>query len=149
MPAMMLNKTRVAAAALSISAAAGTAWIASEGDGPKSVGKTGEVLLHPYVPTQWNDNHTHGFDGSTSYAGDHAHGVGSDYRVALTGGGWSGWAAGNDGRNMSFVAGGHSRSVSGAISYGGVHEHNLSITSSGGDEARMKSVTGAWLMRVK
>lgn len=62
---MMLNKTRVAAAALSISAAAGTAWIAVEGDGPKSVSKTGEVLLHPYVPTQ-GDVPTIGH-GSTRY----------------------------------------------------------------------------------
>lgn len=62
---MMLNKTRVAAAALSISAAAGTAWIASEGEGPKSIGKTGEVLLHPYVPTQ-GDVPTIGH-GSTRY----------------------------------------------------------------------------------
>ena len=58
-------KTRVAAAALSISAAAGAAWIASEGDGPKSVSKSGEVLLHPYVPTQ-GDVPTIGH-GSTHY----------------------------------------------------------------------------------
>ncbi|MDR2297833.1 MAG: lysozyme [Comamonas sp.] len=62
---MMLNKTRVAAAALSISAVAGTAWIASEGDGPKSISKTGGVLLHPYVPTQ-GDVPTIGH-GSTRY----------------------------------------------------------------------------------
>lgn len=62
---MMNNKTRVAAAALSISAAAGTAWIASEGDGPKSVSRTCEVLLHPYVPTQ-GDVPTIGH-GSTHY----------------------------------------------------------------------------------
>ena len=62
---MMLNKTRVAAAALSLSAAAGTAWIASEGDGPKSVSQSGEVLLHPYVPTQ-GDVPTIGH-GSTRY----------------------------------------------------------------------------------
>ena len=62
---MMGSKTRVAAAALSISAAAGAAWIASEGDGPKSVSKSGEVLLHPYVPTQ-GDVPTIGH-GSTHY----------------------------------------------------------------------------------
>ena len=62
---MMNNKTRVAAAALSLSAAAGTAWIASEGDGPKSVSQSGEVLLHPYVPTQ-GDVPTIGH-GSTRY----------------------------------------------------------------------------------
>lgn len=62
---MMLNKTRVAAAALSLSTAAGTAWIASEGDGPMSVNKSGEVLLHPYVPTQ-GDVPTIGH-GSTRY----------------------------------------------------------------------------------
>ena len=62
---MMNNKTRVAAAALSLSAAAGTAWIASEGDGPKSVSPSGEVLLHPYVPTQ-GDVPTIGH-GSTRY----------------------------------------------------------------------------------
>lgn len=62
---MISNKTRVAAAALSLSAAAGTAWIASEGDGPKSISKTGEVLLHPYVPTQ-GDVPTIGH-GSTRY----------------------------------------------------------------------------------
>ena len=62
---MMVNKTRVAAAALSISAIAGSAWIAAEGDGPKSVSKTGEVLLHPYVPTQ-GDVPTIGH-GSTHY----------------------------------------------------------------------------------
>lgn len=62
---MMSNKTRVAAAALSLSAAAGAAWIASEGDGPKSVSQSGEVLLHPYVPTQ-GDVPTIGH-GSTRY----------------------------------------------------------------------------------
>lgn len=62
---MMNNKTRVAAAALSLSAAAGTAWITSEGDGPKSVSQSGEVLLHPYVPTQ-GDVPTIGH-GSTRY----------------------------------------------------------------------------------
>lgn len=62
---MISNKTRVAAAALSLSAAAGTAWIASEGDGPTSVNKSGEVLLHPYVPTQ-GDLPTIGH-GSTRY----------------------------------------------------------------------------------
>lgn len=62
---MTSNKTRVAAAALSLSAAAGTAWITSEGDGPKSVSQSGEVLLHPYVPTQ-GDVPTIGH-GSTRY----------------------------------------------------------------------------------
>ncbi|MBL5979710.1 lysozyme [Comamonas sp. NyZ500] len=62
---MMISKTRVAAAALSLSAAAGAAWIASEGDGPKSVSQSGEVLLHPYVPTQ-GDVPTIGH-GSTRY----------------------------------------------------------------------------------
>lgn len=62
---MAINKTRVAAAALSISAAAGLAWIKSEGEGPKSVSSSGEVLLHPYVPTQ-GDVPTIGH-GSTHY----------------------------------------------------------------------------------
>lgn len=62
---MAINKTRVAAAALSISAAAGLGWIKSEGEGPKSVSKSGEVLLHPYVPTQ-GDVPTIGH-GSTHY----------------------------------------------------------------------------------
>lgn len=61
----MSNKSRVAAAALSLSVAAGTAWIASEGDGPKSVSQSGELLLHPYVPTQ-GDVPTIGH-GSTRY----------------------------------------------------------------------------------
>lgn len=50
----MLNKTRVAAAALSISAAAGAAWIASEG-----------FSAAPYIPTQ-GDVPTIGH-GSTHY----------------------------------------------------------------------------------
>lgn len=62
---MMSNKSRVAAAALSLSAAAGIAWIKSEGEGPKSVSQSGEVLLHPYVPTQ-GDVPTIG-NGSTHY----------------------------------------------------------------------------------
>lgn len=61
----MISKTRVVAATLSLSAAAGAAWISAEGDGPKSVGKSGEVLLHPYVPTQ-GDVPTIGH-GSTRY----------------------------------------------------------------------------------
>lgn len=56
---------RVAAAALSISAAAGTAWIAAEGEGPQSISNDGAVLLHPYVPTQ-GDVPTIGH-GSTHY----------------------------------------------------------------------------------
>ena len=62
---MMNNKTRVAAATLSLSAAVGLGWIKSEGEGPKSVSKSGEVLLHPYVPTQ-GDVPTIGH-GSTHY----------------------------------------------------------------------------------
>ncbi|WP_057092904.1 glycoside hydrolase family protein [Comamonas thiooxydans] len=62
---MSNSKTRVAAAALSLSAVAGLGWIKSEGEGPKSVSQSGEVLLHPYVPTQ-GDVPTIGH-GSTHY----------------------------------------------------------------------------------
>lgn len=43
---------RTLVAALMVSAAAGTAWIAAEGDGPLIVRDDGVVLHKPYVPTQ-------------------------------------------------------------------------------------------------
>ena len=58
-------KKRLAVAVLVASAAAGTAWIAEEGDGPLIVRDDGTVLHQPYVPTQ-GDVPTIGH-GSTRY----------------------------------------------------------------------------------
>lgn len=58
-------KKRLAVAVLVASAAAGTAWIAEEGDGPLIVRDDGTVLHQPYVPTQ-GDVPTIGH-GSTHY----------------------------------------------------------------------------------
>lgn len=56
---------RIVVAALAISAAAGSAWIAFEGDGPLVVRDDGTVLHQPYIPTP-GDVPTIGH-GSTRY----------------------------------------------------------------------------------
>lgn len=93
--------------------------------------------------------HSHTVAGSTDNVPDHTHGnTQSSYLVALAGGGWSGRAAGSDAGGSTGGAGGHGHSVSGTALEVAGHQHTVTVENNGGTEARMKSATGAWVMRV-
>ena len=129
--------------------------VAVRGDGSYSTGAAGLIqdsqnLAHEHGASLSQEGaHNHGFSGATSGGGGHSHADGSDYRVSLAGGGWDGWAAGNANNRQTSAVGDHAHTYSGTTSAAGTHGHAVSISSSGGDEARMKSATGAWIMRMK
>lgn len=122
--------------------------------------------------------HTHTVSGTTANAGGHYHGFGyhnnnnngaflfksdmpqgqlvSGTRGAL----WNGSGGGaNSGGTTSYnltttkpldlSEGGHTHSVSGTAASAGSHTHAVTINNSGGTEARGKSATGCFVMRVK
>lgn len=125
------------------------------GDGAFSAGEAGKLqdsqnLGHTHSATAAQDGaHGHSFSGATSGAGAHSHYDGSDYRVALAGGGWDGWAAGSGSNRVTSSVGDHSHSFSGTTAAAGSHTHALTVGSDGGTEARGKSATGCFVMRVK
>lgn len=107
-------------------------------------------LAHAHSASATQDGaHGHSFSGTTSGAGSHSHYDGSDYRVALAGGGWDGWAAGGGANRLTSAVGDHSHSFSGTTAAAGSHTHALTVSSDGGTEARGKSATGAWVIRAK
>lgn len=124
------------------------------GDGAMSAGQPGllqdsQNKQHTHgATTSQSGAHTHPVSGATSADGGHSHGVGSDYRVALAGGGWDGWAAGSHGNRSSSAAGSHSHAVTGTAASSGGHTHDVTVSSSGGEEARMMAATGCYVMRV-
>lgn len=127
------------------------------GDGAFSAGEAGKLqdsqnLEHAHTATtEQTGAHTHTVSGTTSSAGEHSH------SVALPQGdeGWSngagstlwGWLL-----NRIFhtaAAGAHTHSVSGVANAAGSHSHAITVNNSGGTEARGKSATGCFVMRVK
>lgn len=125
------------------------------GDGAFSAGEAGKLqdsqnLEHGHgATTEQAGAHTHTINGTAASAGAHSHYDGSDYRVALAGGGWQGWAAGNWPNRATSSEGDHSHIVSGTASSAGSHSHTVTVNNSGGTEARSKSATGCFVMRVK
>lgn len=123
------------------------------GDGEYSTGTPGGMqdsqnLLHRHAVTVGDSgSHAHSVSGSTDEVPDHAHAnADGAYLVALAGGGWTGRAAGfNSGSTGS--AGRHAHTVSGATSNAPAHNHATEVSDNGGNEARMKSVTGVWVIR--
>lgn len=123
------------------------------GDGTSSAGTPGAMQdsqnkAHGHgVTIDAVGDHAHSLNGSTTGAGSHDHGIAADYRVALAGGGWDGWAAGAGDTRRSTAVGDHSHGLNGTAQPAGGHGHSASIASDGGSEARMKSATGVWVIR--
>ena len=123
------------------------------GDGSYSAGAAGRIqdgqnLSHAHGASASQDgSHTHAVGGTAAYAGEHSHGSG----VLFGGSGYTGnvaaWNHGGGGVNTG-IAGGHSHQVNGTASAAGTHMHAITVAVDGGSEARMKSATGAWVMRV-
>lgn len=125
------------------------------GDGSYSAGAAGRMqdgqnLSHAHSASAAQDGaHGHQFSGVTSGAGGHSHYDGSYYRVYLSGGGQDGWAAGNANNRATSYVGDHAHAFSGTTASAGTHMHAITVAVDGGAEARMKSATGAWVMRVQ
>ena len=124
------------------------------GDGAYSAGAPGLVqesqnIEHTHSGSVSQDGaHTHTIGGTADYAGEHSHSSG----VLFSGSGSTGnVAAWNYGGGVvgTGIAGGHTHQVTGAAAAAGSHSHAITIVSHGGLEARMKSATGAWVMRTK
>lgn len=123
------------------------------GDGAFSAGTAGAMqesqnLQHRHAVTVGaGGRHIHSVSGTTDEAPDHMHeNANGGYLVALAGGGWSGRAAGND--SGSTGAGGrHAHGFTGSTSDAPDHNHTADVSDNGGNEARMKSVTGVWVIR--
>lgn len=123
------------------------------GDGSYSAGAAGRIqdgqnLSHAHgASASQNGAHTHTVGGTAAYAGEHSHGSG----VLAGGSEYTGhvaaWNHGSGGVNTG-IAGGHSHQVNGTASAAGTHMHAITVAVDGGAEARMKSATGAWVMRV-
>lgn len=126
------------------------------GDGASAATAPGQIqdsqnLEHIHGATvAAGGEHGHTVTGATSEVGDHDHGNSDDgYIVALAGGGWTGRASGSGSSNRTGPNGRHQHTVSGTAANVPPHSHTATISNSGGTEARMKSATGAWVMRVK
>ncbi|RKJ96627.1 phage tail protein [Alicycliphilus denitrificans] len=93
-------------------------------------------------------HHTHYFSGSTGASGGHTHGIRrGDY------GGTGAYSVRQAESNVAGVeqtepAGAHAHDFIGTTDGSGAHAHAIAVNSAGGDEARMKSATGTWVMRV-
>lgn len=125
------------------------------GDGAASAGSAGQMqdsqnLTHGHgVAMSGAGDHSHYFSGSTSASGNHTHGVPDSDSHDGSGVSFdSGRYPGNYNIQTS-AAGNHSHWFEGGTAGGGWHVHDVWAGESGGNEARMKSATGAWLMRVK
>lgn len=127
--------------------------VALRGDGAFSAGVSGAIQesqnkAHAHGATiDPVGNHAHNLSGSTTGAGGHAHGIAGNYRVALAGGGWDGWAADAGNTRASTFVGDHAHGLNGTAQEAGGHAHSATIASDGGNEARMKSATGVWVIR--
>ena len=128
------------------------------GDGAFSAGEAGKLqdsqnLEHSHgATTEQTGAHTHTINGTATSAGEHSHGIPGQI---LGGNGWA--TTGPDGDRGDWFrsgsgtssAGSHSHAVSGTASSAGSHSHTVTVNNSGGTEARGKSATGCFVMRVK
>ena len=123
------------------------------GDGAGSAGVTGllqdsQNLEHSHTAhTDQTGAHTHTISGATSVGGEHFHSFGVNYTGSGLGsnGGYAGGSTPTD----TSTAGSHSHSISGSANSSGSHSHTITVNNSGGTEARGKSATGCFVMRVK
>lgn len=125
------------------------------GDGSYSAGAAGRIqdgqnLSHAHGASASQDgSHGHSVSG-TATGGGHSH-AGSAVGVAVQalstleeGQGWL------DITVQPIDGGDHTHAVTGnALAAGSSHTHSIGIAADGGNEARMKSATGAWVMRVQ
>lgn len=125
------------------------------GDGAGAASASGQMqdsqnLQHRHTASVGaGGGHGHPVSGQTDEAPDHIHtNADGGYLVALAGGGWSGRAAGPNSGSTG-AAGRHMHVVTGTAAPVSDHTHTAEIADSGGNEARMKVATGAWVMRVK
>lgn len=126
------------------------------GDGASSAGTPGQLQnsqngSHNHVAwTQQAGEHGHSVTGTTDAAGQHTHGVrrgsagqnGSVFSMRPTELLWEGF-------EQTEAAGSHTHTFSAIAAVSAPHTHDVYVDFAGGDEARMKSATGAWVMRVK
>lgn len=120
--------------------------VALRGDGWFSEGSPG--LL------QQGQNEAHGHSLTIDSAGAHNHPVndpGHSHGGGVVPPGGAGVNYANQGANPYYGGRQHTDGAGTGIWLGsaGVHSHGGSIGSNGGNEARMKTATGCWLMRVK
>ena len=128
------------------------------GDGAFSAGESGKLqdsqnLEHSHgATTEQTGSHTHTINGTATSAGEHSHGIPGQI---LGGNGWA--TTGPDGNrgdwfrsgSVTSSAGSHSHAVSGTAASAGSHSHTVTVNNSGSTEARGKSATGCFVMRVK
>ncbi len=136
-------------------AASSIGAVTLRGDGAFSAGAAGlmqdsQNLTHTHGA--WTDAgnsaHSHYFEGTTGAGGAHNHSMPrGDYGNL---GAYSLRQAERQvaGSEVTSWAGDHAHGFSGWTAAAGVHTHGVGMSASGGDEARMKSATGAWVMRV-
>lgn len=124
------------------------------GDGSYSMGAPGRMqdgqnLSHAHAATSSQTGaHSHTITGSTSVAGAHNHTFPLHYGGSSSAGPTSGGETQYTRDGLTNVSGDHSHTVTGTAAAAGSHTHDISVAVNGGDEARMKSATGAWVMRV-
>ncbi len=126
------------------------------GDGAFSAGEAGKLqesqnLEHSHSATaEQTGAHTHTITGTAASAGEHAHGPHTTYGVGSSSGRWGTGGGGSSlGSITTEPAGAHTHSVSGTAASAGSHSHTVTVNNSGGTEARGKSATGCFVMRVK
>ena len=138
----------------------GIGAVTVRGDGTFSAAAPGRMqdgqnLSHTHSAVIAADGaHAHAINATATAAGDHVHQM--FFRINQTDHGVTG-EVGDNGNQSSAGAftsgsmqpsGSHSHAVTGSASAAGAHAHAATISESGGAEARMKSATGAWVMRV-
>lgn len=127
------------------------------GDGAFSAGEAGKLqdsqnLEHSHNATAAQTGaHTHSVSGTTNSAGSHAHNLslqrGDETWANGAGNTLWGWSRTQD--FSTSQAGTHSHALSGTAASAGSHSHTVTVNNSGGTEARGKSATGCFVMRVK
>ena len=132
----------------------GIGAVTVRGDGTFSAAAPGRMqdgqnLSHGHGASLSQDGaHTHSISGSTSADGGHSHGVPDNDSHTGSGNAFDSGGNGPFRYVPTTSEGVHSHSVSGAASAAGSHLHAITVAVDGGSEARMKSATGAWVMRV-
>ncbi len=129
------------------------------GDGAFSAGEAGKLQEsqnreHSHTCTVSQDGaHTHTVSGSAASAGGHSHGWTGENGTGNPDGSGDSISEGHPTsyprKSQILQAGVHTHSVSGSAASAGSHSHTVEISNSGGTEARGKSATGCFVMRVK
>lgn len=109
----------------------------------------GQNLSHGHGASASQEGaHTHSISGSTSADGSHSHGIPDNDSYPGSGNAFDSGGNGPFRYVQTTNEGTHFHSVSASASAAGSHLHTITVAVDGGSEARMKSATGAWVMRV-